>query len=47
MGFLKVINLVAGLPKNATCDLVLVLGGMTSSIFCSLGPSSSFLLGDS
>lgn len=35
-----------GLPTNATGDLVFFLGGMTSSIFPSLGPTSSFLLGD-
>ena len=44
---MKVTDLVVGLPTYSIGDLVLVLGGVASSIFPSLGPISSFLLGDS
>ena len=47
LGFLKVTNLVVGLPIDATGDLVLALGGVNSSISPSLGLIYSFLLGDS
>lgn len=47
LGLLKVTDLVVGLLTSVMGDLVFVLGGVTSLIFPSLHPISSFFLGDS
>lgn len=47
MGFLKEVNLVVGLLTYAIRVFVLGFGEEISSIFLSVGPTSSFLLGDS